>query len=75
MHVQNVQTHIEDGLDQAQIHRLSPKPFPNDVLETVKAKIDKVANKMACILLSNTSLIFFKFQFPMSISQAMKLFL
>ena len=45
MHVQNVQTRIEDGLDQAQLHRLSHKLFPNDVLETIKANIDEVATR------------------------------
>ena len=45
MHVQDVQTRIEDGLDQAQVHRLSHKLFPNDVLETIKSNIDEVAQK------------------------------
>ena len=45
MHVEQVQTQIEDGLDQAQVHRLSHKLFPNDVLESIKSNIDITASK------------------------------
>ncbi len=47
MHVNEVQTKIEDCLDQAQLHRLSHKIFSNDILETIKANIDATAKKMA----------------------------
>jgi hypothetical protein len=43
MHVNEVQTKIEDCLDQAQVHRLSHKIFLNDVLEIIKANIDATA--------------------------------
>ena len=39
----NVQYDVEDGLEQAQLQRLSHKLFPNDVLEAVKSKIDQTA--------------------------------
>jgi hypothetical protein len=45
MHVNNVQTKVEDALEQAQLHRLSHKIFPNSVLETIKANIDLTAEK------------------------------
>ena len=64
MHVQNVQTRIEDGLDQAQLHRLSHKLFPNDVLETIKANIDVVAEKNG--FLSFVNQVTDLFQIPLS---------
>ncbi len=45
MHVNEVQTKIEDCLDQAQLHRLSHKIFTNDVLESIKANIDATAKR------------------------------
>ena len=45
MQINEIQTRIEDGLDQAQVHRLSHKLFTNDVLETIKANIDVTAEK------------------------------
>jgi hypothetical protein len=43
MHVNEVQTKLEDCLDQAQIHRLSHKIFPNSIYESIKANIDIVS--------------------------------
>jgi len=45
MHVNEVQTKLEDCLDQAQLHRLSHKIFPNSVYESIKANIDEVAKR------------------------------
>jgi len=45
MYFDDVQTKVEDGLEQAQLHRLSHKLFPNDVLESIKSNIDMTASK------------------------------
>jgi hypothetical protein len=51
MHVNEEQTKLEDCLDQAQLHRLSHRIFPNSVYESIKANIDEVLNKMVTFLL------------------------
>ena len=64
MHVNEVQTKIEDCLDQAQLHRLSHKIFSNDVLESIKANIDATAkrNGFLSFVTQTTDL----FQIPLS---------
>jgi len=64
MHVNEVQTKIEDCLDQAQLHRLSHKIFTNDVLESIKANIDATAkrNGFLSFVTQTTDL----FQIPLS---------
>ena len=60
----SVQRDIENGLEQAQLQRLSHSLFPNDVLETVKAKIDKTAKDNGYIsFISKTTDLF---QIPLS---------
>ena len=43
MQANDIQTKVEDALEQAQLHRLSHKIFPNDVLESIKNKIEETA--------------------------------
>ena len=64
MTLQNVQNRIEDGLDQAQVHRLSHKLFTNDVLESIKANIEVTAtkNNLISFVKQTTDL----FQIPLS---------
>ena len=54
LHVEDSQRRIEDTIATLQnSHRLSPKMFSNDVLETIKAKIDETALKMGYVSFVN----------------------
>ena len=62
--LQTVQIDVENGLEQAQLQRLSHSLFHNDVLEKVKAKIDQTARDNGYIsFVSKTTDLF---QIPLS---------
>jgi len=62
--VTDVQTRLESAFEQAQLHRLSPQLFTNDVLESIKANIDETAERNGYIsFVKHTTDLF---QIPMS---------